>query len=240
MQYQPQYSGLSSAAQASVEDRAGFLVRTYLHLVAAIFAFVFLEAFYFVPIAGTSIAQTFTMLVFQFGNLGWLAVMGGFIGVSYLADWWARSGSSSMMQYAGLALYVAAESVIFMPLMFMASLYAPSALPTAGLVTLVLFGGLTGIVFLTRKDFSWMRGILGIFALGGLATIVCAIIFGFSLGVWFSGAMVILAGGYILYYTSNVMLHYRTDQHVAAALALFSSVALLFWYVLRIFLNSRR
>jgi len=65
-------------------------------------------------------------------------------------------------------------------------------------------------------------------------------IFGFSLGVWFSGAMVILAGGYILYYTSNVMLHYRTDQYVAAALALFSSVALLFWYVLRIFMSSSR
>jgi FtsH-binding integral membrane protein len=202
---------------------------------------VFLEAFYFAPIlGGTSIAQLFTMVVFQFGNLGWLAIMGGFIGVSYLADWWARSGSSPIMQYAGLGLYVAAESVIFMPLMFLASVYDPSAIPAAGLVTLVLFGGLTGIVFLTRKDFSWMRGVLGIAALGGLATIVCAMIFGFSLGVWFSGAMVILAGGYILFYTSNVMLHYRTDQHVAAALALFSSVALLFWYVLRIFLNSRR
>jgi FtsH-binding integral membrane protein len=236
MQYQPQYSGVSSAAQASVEDRAGFLVRTYLHLVGAIFAFVFLEAFYFM----TPIADMFFRALWQFGNLGWLAVMGGFIGVSYLADWWARSGSSPFMQYAGLGLYVLAESVIFIPLLAMAAFYDPSAIPTAGLVTLVLFGGLTGIVFLTRKDFSWMRGVLGVAAIGSLATIVCAMIFGFSLGVWFSGAMVIVAGGYILFYTSNVMLHYRTDQHVAAALALFSSVALLFWYVLRIFMSSSR
>ncbi|MFO0681937.1 MAG: Bax inhibitor-1 family protein [Sandaracinus sp.] len=237
MQYDPQYSGRGmSAAQASVDDRAAFLVRTYLHLVGAIFAFVFLEAFYFV----TPVAEMFFRVLWQFGNLAWLVVMGAFIGVSYLADWWARSGSSSLMQYAGLGLYVVAESVIFMPLLYFAMLIDPAAIPTAGLVTLVLFGGLTGIVFLTRKDFSWMRGMLGVLSLGALGTIVCAILFGFSLGVWFSGAMIILAGGYILYYTSNVMLHYRTDQHVAAALALFSSVALLFWYVLRIFLQSSR
>jgi FtsH-binding integral membrane protein len=74
-----------------------------------------------------------------------------------------------------------------------------------------------------------------------MAAIVCAIIFGFSLGIFFSLAMVVLASGYILYDTSNVLHHYRTDQHVAAALALFASVALLFWYVLQILmsLNNR-
>ena len=121
----------------------------------------------------------------------------------------------------------------------MASLYDPSAIPTAGLVTLVLFGGLTGIVFLTRHDFSFMRGILGIAGLAALGVIVASALFGFSLGVFFSGAMVLLAGGYILYYTSNVLHHYRVDQHVAASLALFSSVALLFWYVLQLFMSRR-
>ena len=46
--------------------------------------------------------------------------------------------------------------------------------------------------------------------------------------------MVILMSGYILYYTSNVMPHYRTDQHVAAALALFAAIATLFYYILEI------
>jgi FtsH-binding integral membrane protein len=31
-----------------------------------------------------------------------------------------------------------------------------------------------------------------------------------------------------------VLHHYRTDQYVAASLALFASVAILFWYILRI------
>jgi FtsH-binding integral membrane protein len=51
--------------------------------------------------------------------------------------------------------------------------------------------------------------------------------------------MIVLASGYILYDTSNVLHRYRTDQHVAAALALFASVAILFWYVLRLFMSRR-
>jgi FtsH-binding integral membrane protein len=51
--------------------------------------------------------------------------------------------------------------------------------------------------------------------------------------------MVAFAGTAILYQTSNVLHRFRTDQHVAAALVLFASVALLFWYILRIF-SSRR
>jgi FtsH-binding integral membrane protein len=229
-------AGAFSAAQASVEDRAGFIVRTYLHLVGAIFAFVFLEAGLFLSGLAQSISQT----IFMTGRMGWILVLVAFIGVSWIADRWARSDAGPAMQYAGLGLYVVAEAVIFMPLLWIAGQLDPGAIPTAGLVTLVLFGGLTGIVFLTRKDFSFLRGILGVAALGALGVIIASAIFGFSLGVLFSGAMVVLAGGYILYYTSNVLHHYRTNQHVAAALALFSAVALLFWYVLRIFLAARR
>ena len=54
-----------------------------------------------------------------------------------------------------------------------------------------------------------------------------------------AAAMVVLMGGYILYYTSNVLHHYPVGSHVAAALALFSAVALMFWYVIRILLDRR-
>ena len=74
----------------------------------------------------------------------------------------------------------------------------------------------------------------------GLGAIVCGLLFGFSLGLFFSLGMVGLAGGYILYYTSQIMFHYRTDQHVAASLSLFASVALLFYYVLRILMSLNR
>ena len=73
-----------------------------------------------------------------------------------------------------------------------------------------------------------------------MGLIVASILFGFTLGMFFSYAMIAFACGYILYDTSNVMLHYRTSQHVAAALALFASVMLLFWYVLRVLIDRRR
>ena len=51
-------------------------------------------------------------------------------------------------------------------------------------------------------------------------------------------AMVGLAGGAILYDTSNVLHHYPQDRYVGASLALFASVALMLWYVLRLFMAS--
>ena len=59
----------------------------------------------------------------------------------------------------------------------------------------------------------------------------------FQLGLYFNLAMVGLAGGAILYDTSNVLHHFPEDRYVGAALQLFASVALLFWYVLQLFMS---
>jgi len=165
----------------------------------------------------------------------WLLVLAAFMGVSWLAEKWARSGASPQLQYAGLALYVVAEAVIFLPLLYMAAYFSsPNVIPTAGIVTALLFGGLTYIAFTTQKDFSFLSGVLSLGGFVALGVIVASLLFGFSLGVLFAGLMVAYAGAAILYNTSNIMHHYSADQHVAASLALFASVALLFWYVLHI------
>jgi len=67
-----------------------------------------------------------------------------------------------------------------------------------------------------------------------MGMIVSAIAFDFQLGIWFSAIMIVFAAGAVLYTTSNILHVYREDQHVAASLALFSSVALMFWYILRL------
>ena len=158
-----------------------------------------------------------------------------------MANRWAQSDASVGMQYLGLLLYVVAEAVIFLPLMILARAYNDSAIPTAGIITLGMFAGLTAAVFLTRGDFSYLRPILSIGTFMALGFIIAAFIFPFSslLVTIFCFAMVALASGAIIYNTSNVLHHYRTDQHVAAALALFAAVALLFWYVLQILMRSR-
>ena len=73
-----------------------------------------------------------------------------------------------------------------------------------------------------------------------IGLIICSVIFGFNLGIVFSGAMVLLAAGAILYTTSKVLHDYGPSQYVGAALELFAAVALLFWYVLRIVIALRK
>jgi hypothetical protein len=151
----------------------------------------------------------------------------------------ASSSESLGAQYAALAGFVVAEAIIFVPLLYMANQVAPGVITSAALVTLLGFGGLTAVAFTTRKDFSFLGGILRWAMILALVAIVSAVLFGFSLGTWFSVAMVGVAGAAILYDTSNVLNRYPEDRYVAGALQLFASVALMFWYVLRIFMGSR-
>ena len=215
-----------------VGSRAQFILRTYNHLFGAIVLFTLLEVAFFKSGLAGSMAQA--ML-----SVNWLFVLGGFMVVSWLATRFANGSSSLGMQYVGLLAYVVAQAVLFVPLLFVANYYAPGTIQAAGGCTMVGFAGLTAVAFVTRKDFSFLRAIMmwvGVLALGA---IVAGAIFGFQLGTWFSVLMVGVAGASILYDTSNVILHYPEDRYVGAALQLFASVALLFWYLLRIF-SSRK
>ena len=158
-----------------------------------------------------------------------------------VADKWAQSSTSQGMQYAGLGLFIVAEALLFLPLLYIASTHPRFAesevIWNAALVTFLLFAGLTAFALMTKSDFSFMRGFLVIGGFVAMGVIVASLLFGFELGMLFCAIMVLFAAGSILYTTSNILHHYRPDQHVAASLALFSAVALMFWYILRIFMS---
>ncbi|WFB34722.1 Bax inhibitor-1 family protein [Kiritimatiellota bacterium B12222] len=221
-------------SSASPETRASFIRQTYSHLAGAILVFVGITGF----ILSTPLAAQLTQLMFS-GKYSWLIVMGMFMGVSMLANKWAFSGTSLGKQYAGLALYTVAEAIIFVPILMIAQLQYPGIIAQAGLMTGLMLAGLTTIVFLTRKDFNFLTPILTIAGFVALGVIVFSIVIGFDLGLLFSALMILFATGAILRDTSNVMLHYRTDQYVAASLSLFASVALLFWYILNLLMRLR-
>lgn len=225
------------ADQAAQSARTAFIQKTYLHLFGAIIAFVGIE---FILLQWEPALALAAWMVTGLGGYAWLLVLAMFLGVSWIAERWARSDTSLAMQYAGLSLYVVAEAVIFLPLLFVAALYGGGqVIPTAGIVTGCVFTGLTGSAFISKKNFSFLGPIIGIGGMAALGIIVCAIMFGFSLGVFFSGAMILFAAAAILYQTSNVIHEYRDDQYVAASLGLFASVALLFWYVLNLLMSLR-
>lgn len=227
-----------AVATLGVNERVAFMRKTYIHLVGAVLALAGIDFLLLSSWSPLYDAITIPLLnLMMGGRMAWLVVLGAFMGISWLADKWARSDTSIGVQYAGLGLYVLAESIILIPMLWMANAKHPGAITGAGMATLFVFGGLTATVFLTKKDFSFMGGILKIAGFGAMGLIVCSLLFGFELGNLFSFAMVLFAGGYILYQTSQIAAHWRPTQHVAAALALFSSVALLFWYILRIFMS---
>ena len=228
-----------TAAMAPPSERAQFIRRTYLHVAGAVLAFVGASA----ALVASGLAETIVRDVFMASRLSWVLLMVVFMVGTVVAQRMAYSRASVGTQYAGLALYVGLYTLLFVPILTLASLPQYGGSPQlpiqAGIVTLAAFGGLTAAVFLSGKDFSFMGPVLAVCSMVALGVIIAAVVFGFSLGLVFCGLMVALFSGYIIYDTSNIIHRYGTDQHVAASMALFGSAAMLFYYILRIFMMSR-
>ncbi len=227
------YASPYSVAAQNENVRAEFIRKTYAHLAGAIAAFAVLEW----VLLQIPVFQKLAMTMATSGS-GWLIVLGLFMVASIIANKWAMSNTSIQKQYLGLGLYVLAEALIFLPMIYMASEFVggQALIAKAGFMTGALVAGITLVAFTTKKDFSMLGGFLKVGGFIALGLIVLSYIPGVNLdlGVWFSAAMIVFASVSVLYTTSNIIHQYNTNQYVAASLALFASVALLFWYILRI------
>jgi len=230
-----------AVATLGVSERVAFLRRTYALLGIALVGFA--------AIAGgmmrfaTETSLKFSAWALQ-GQWTWLAVIGLFMIVGVVAERMARSETSRSIQYVGLGIAVVAQAVLIQPLLWVAIVRfgaadADKLIMNAALITILIFTGLTATVFVTKKDFSFMRGALTVLTFGALGIILASVLFGFTLGAVFCGAMIALMAGYILYQTSMVMKDFPPTHHVAAALMLFSTIATLFWYVLQLLMSLR-
>jgi FtsH-binding integral membrane protein len=217
--------------QINMSDRSSFITKTYMTLLMAILAFVGLEVLYF----QTGLAETIAHFCL---DQSWLVILGAFILVGYLASHFAHTLKSKKGQYLALSFYVLAESLIFVPLLYLAQRHASGGvLESASLITGFGFLGLTLVAFLTRKDFSFLKGILLWGGVLALVAIIAGSLFGFVLGTYFSLAMIGLAGAAVLYDTSNVIHNYPEEQYIGAALELFSSITMMLWYTIRFFMS---
>ncbi len=221
------------------DTRVAFYKRTYTHVALAVGLFIIVEALFLriQPLVDFALSMT--------QGWYWLIMLGGFMLATNYAQSLAHKSHDRTQQYLALLLYVVAEAFIFLPMIWMAIAYSGggdtnnifdnSIINQAAVMTLALFIGLSAIVLVTKKDFSFLRNILTVGFFIAIGLIIAGMIFGFNLGLAFSGAMVVLASGSILYQTSNLVHKYSTDQHVGASLGLFASLMLLFWYLLSIF-----
>ena len=220
---------LGPVSDASVEDRSDFIWKCYAHVVVAILAFAAIEVYFF----SSGIAERIAAPMLN----NWLFVLGGFMLVSWGATRVAHRIESKNAQYAAFAAFIFIEALIFAPMLYIAAISQPGVIDSAAGVTILGCVGLIATAMITRKDFSFLRGMLTWMFFLAMAGIIGSLIFGFHLGTWFSVAMIGFAGAAILYDTSNIMHHYPQDRYVAASMALFASIALMFWYILRLFMS---
>jgi FtsH-binding integral membrane protein len=242
-----------AVATLGVSDRVTFLRRTYAHLGGALIAFAAITAIMI------NYTTEFSLRMSQWLGTNFFITFILFIIANMGAQRLARSETSRGVQYLGLGLMVTAWSFLLQPMIWYAMLRfgTPSKIfaggqvhamlsPTAAaiiaqsaIITLAIFIGLTLTVFLTKKDFSFLRGVLSICTFGALGVILASALFGFTLGALFSGFVILLMSGYILFQTSLVMSYFPPAQYVSAALMLFGTVATLFMHVLNLVMASR-
>lgn len=216
------------AVDAALSERLAFLRKVYLHVFGAILFLIGLEFLYFsTPLAGS--------IMLLFGPRTWWIALIGFMAVTWFAQRLAYSGASQTSQYLGLGMFTVAESVFVVPAIWLASKTDPNLIGQAAFLTLLITGGLTLFVVLSKADFSFLRNFL--FA-GGMAILGVGILSmfglfgGFQIGTIISGAVVALMCGFILYETSLIMHHLPTTAHVAGAMMIFGSIAQLFRHIL--------
>ena len=220
---------LAPVSSLSAEDRSQFIWKCYAHVVGAILAFAAVEAYLF----QSGIAERIALPMLN----NWLLVLGGLMLASWGASHVAHRLESTQAQYAAFAFYIVVKAIIFSPLLFLANAMQPGVIDSAAGVTVFGCIGLIAVAMITRKDFSFLRGMLVWIGMLAMAGIAGSLLFGFQLGTWFSVAMIGFAGAAVLYDTSNIMHHYPQDRFVAASMALFASIMLMFWYVLQLFMS---
>jgi uncharacterized protein len=225
-------SNNSAFQGAGIDSRAEFITRTYTHLVGGILLFILVELGLF----ESGVAEQIARFMLSFN---WFLILGAFMLVGWLASRTAQTSSSIGMQYFAYGAYVVAEALIFVPMLYYANYKAPGAIDSATLITALGAGGLMIVAHRTRKDFSFLRAILSWGFVLAIIAMIGGAVFGFKLGTWFSVGMIGFAGAAVLYDTSNIIRNYPEDRYVSAAMQLFASIALMFWYVLRLVMGNR-
>jgi uncharacterized protein len=221
----------SDISDRTAKSRKPFLQKVYLFLGIGLFLFSLASVFLqYTPIPKSILSW------YVSSSWAYLISLGLLFAFSYVSEVLARS-ENTVLQKVGLVAYAGIEALFFAPLFLIAQSVSPLIIPISLGITLILFVLLSLVAVRYADTFRKWRMI---FVYGGvitLAAVVLSIVFGFTLGIWFSYAMIVFIGGAILYETATVLKDYEDDQYIAAALMLLASIITLLWYVIRVVLS---
>ena len=217
-----------TAAEVSVGERMSFVRKVYaLFFAATMFA-----------VGGVALGLSVESLMFAVAEHYWISfflLIGGVMGAQAVRH-------VPGLNLAALFGFTTLTGVIISPAIFIYSRTNPASLWQAGLLTVGIFGGLTAYVFVSKKDFSFMRGMLttGLIVLF-LAVVLNLFLVGSSaLSFGIAAAALLLFSGFVLYDTSNIIRRYPTNEYVAGALDLYLDAFNIFMALLRLLNAGRR
>jgi FtsH-binding integral membrane protein len=215
------------AIHAAAADRARFLQRTYSTLFLGILGLC-------ASLWGFSHIPAMQELGFMLLRNPILYIV-AFLGITYGVHAVAEVRPINVVAYA---VYIVFFGLMLTPLVTIAANY-DGMLNQAVLITAVVFSGLTGYVFWSGKDFSFLGGALSVMFFALIAIGLGGWLFGFHLGMAYTVAVALFYALYILYDTSKILHHYPTTAHMTAAIVLFTDVVLLFKQILILLLQAR-
>jgi len=201
------------------DDRIGFLGKTYGMLALCIAA----------GSVGAYLSMGFAF-PYEHPFMMLFIMIGGIFGVQAVRH-------TPGLNFAALLAFGAITGMAVAPLVSMVAAKSPMLVTQAFLTTAVAFVSLTAYTFISRRDFSFLKG----FVWTGL---IAMIVLGLSnyfifespmLQLTLSGVGVLLFSAFILYDTSNILRDYPNNEYIAAALTLYLDVFLLFQHILSLF-----
>lgn len=225
--------GAITVEQEGAEARREFIQKVYAHLLVGLMVF-----------SGVTWAMMKSPLVWSGDEPGFLCTMPGwitcFVGMVGLQLMYGRlfSSASLKVHYIAFGLTIALQGAFCAPLFWFAQHISDTILRDAFFITTAGFGGLTAIPFLTKKDFSFMGGMLYTATFILMAVGIMSIFFGpFNMGLFWSGAVVLLFSGWVLYHTSQIQRHLPLTAYVFGATMLFIDFVVLLRQVVIILIS---
>jgi FtsH-binding integral membrane protein len=217
-----------TAADVSVGERVAFIRKVYaLFFAGTLFG-----------VGGALLGFMYPPLMLAFAAHPWIAfflMIGGVMGAQAVR----HKPGINLVALFGFTTFT---GLVISPLLYFISRQNPVSIFQAGALTVGIFGGLTVYVFVSDRDFSFMRGMLVVglvvVILGGLLNIfmVGSSALAFGLAV----AALLVFSGFVLYDTSNIIRRYPTNEYIAGALSLYLDAFNMFLALLRILNAGRR
>jgi FtsH-binding integral membrane protein len=219
--------GRATAADVNVAERMSFVRKVYaLFFAATLFA-----------VGGAILGLSFPPLMMAAAQHPWIVLILMLGGVM---------GAQAVRHVPGINLlalfgFTTLTGVIISPILYVIGQINPASIIQAGVLTVGIFGGLTAYVFISRRDFSFLRGMvvtgLIVVILAGLLNIFIG---STALGFAIAATTLLLFSGFVLYDTSNIIRRYPTNEYVAGALSLYLDAFNIFLALLRLLNSSRR